>query len=137
MKHTWFRLIAFAVLFVLALASCDLFGDRVSISDRISRFESDLNNNPSGVFNNLHPSVQQYEASRDPAFWTARFPAGDRSFSISVAGGNTRTGVVNSRPGGVTGSREITLSFREDGRNNWKIDRIELEGASPNPFIFR
>lgn len=135
MKYTLIRLIAFAVLFVLALASCDLFGDRVSISDRISRFESDLNNNQSAVFDNLHPSVQQYEASKFPAFWESRFPVADRTYSISVTGGNTRSGVVTGRAGSPNASRTITLSFREDGRNNWKIDQITLEGAGT--FIFR
>lgn len=130
MKNAWFRLILLAAVMVLAIAACDLFGDKVSISERISRFESDINNNLSAVYQNLHPSVQQYNASKISTFWNTYFPSGDGPYAVSVTGGNTRTGLVTGRSGSAFESRSLTLSFREDGRNNWKIDGMVIQGTT-------
>ena len=132
MERKYIKWMPIAIAIVVLIASCDLFGDKVSISDRVSRFESDINNNLAGVHNHIYPGVTGYDQMRTADYWDVSFPPDDRPFTVSVSGsGNTRSGSII--PTGTVGTRTVDFRFREDGKDNWKIDRIVLASSQIVP----
>ena len=132
-SRTIIRLAVLGLLVLIVTVGCDLFGDdSVSKSERLKQFESDINNNLSNVYKNIHPGVDGYGGMRSADYWSEHFPPEDRSFTVSVSiSGNTATGQVLS--GGTVGNRNVSFRFKEDGSDVWKIDRIVLEGATIVP----
>lgn len=132
MKRNYLKWLLISIAIVVTVASCDLFGDKVSISDRISRFQSDINNNLAGVHNNIHPAVAGYDQMRTADYWDDFFPPAQRQFTVSVSGsGNPRSGTIVTS--GALGTRSVEFRFREDGKDNWKIDRIVLASSQIVP----
>ena len=136
-SRTIIRLAVLGLLVLIVAVGCDLFGDdSVSKSERIKQFESDINNNLSNVYKNIHPGVAGFDEMRTPAYWgdgdSGHFPPDDRPFTVSVTiSGNTATGQVLSV--GTVGPRNVSFRFKEDGSGVWKIDRIEL--PPPNVIV--
>lgn len=122
------RLAVLGLLVLIATIGCDLSGgDSVSRSERIKQFESDINNNLSNVYKNIHPGVNNYGGIRTSVYWEVVFPPEDRSFTVSVTiSGNTATGMINAKVGSGVGNRTVSFRFKEDGSDVWKIDRIEI-----------
>ena len=80
-----FAILVGAALIVWTLASCDLLSS-VSIAQRVSDFQSDLNSNRANIYNDFHPTLTtQYNALKDPVtsgFNTA-YPVPGPSYSLS------------------------------------------------------
>ena len=135
-SRTIIRLAVLGLLVLIVTLGCDLFGDdSVSKSERLKQFESDINNNLSNVYKNIHPGVAGFEEMRVSSYWAIHFPSEDRSFTVNVSiSGNEATGDIlsDNAPDGV-GNRTVLFRFKEDGSDVWKIDRIVLDGSTIVP----
>ena len=135
-SRTIIRLAVLGLLVLIVAVGCDLFGDdSVSKSERLKQFESDINNNLSNVYKNIHPGVNNFGQIKASSYWANYFPSEDRSFTVNVSiSGNEATGDIlsDNHPDGV-GNRTVSFRFKEDGSDVWKIDRIVLEGATIVP----
>ncbi|MDR1625987.1 MAG: hypothetical protein LBT33_05545 [Spirochaetia bacterium] len=126
MKKIKTAFVVFGLVFAFfAFYSCsqDDDGDEsMSISDRITRFVSDLNDNPTRVYRNCHPDASLYNQAKAAVYWTNNFnpPIGLNSLSYS---NTTVTAVVS---GGNYATQTITFAMQEDGSNNWKIRTITV-----------
>jgi hypothetical protein len=111
-----------------ALASCNL--GAVSIDQRISNFQSDLNTSDrSNVYQDFDPSLTtQYNALKDPVtsgFNTA-YPVPGPTYSLSIVDeSNPSAGVVVKVNSGKSGSWSIPyymlLTMATYNNNDWRI----------------
>lgn len=126
---TIIRLLILASLLVLLFAGCDLFGDKVSIRDRISRFQSDLNNNRANAYTHLHKDSVDKPALRDGTTgWPAvGFSTGTHTIAITGVSGSNATGTIE---GGVyLAPTPISFGMKEEGKDNWYIRTITIDGT--------
>jgi hypothetical protein len=92
-RHIFAGLIL-AALIAGALVSCDLLG--VSISDRVSKLQDDLNTSSrSGVYKNFAIASVSYAALRgDPSPFNVAYPPGPPSFSLSIDDDSDSSAVI-------------------------------------------
>ena len=129
-------------LSVWALVSCNL--NAVSIGQRISDFQSDLNTSDrSNVYNDFHPTeTQDYNALKDPvtsSFNTNFPPPTTTNYTLSVVSDSNTSAVivaVNSGPTGVFGAPPYYLSLRMDTYNNndWRIVTLSASTNQNGPY---
>jgi hypothetical protein len=117
-----------AVLLVLALQSCSLFG--TSIDARIDMFVDDLNyTDRSSAYTNFHPDeTSDYNALKEP---TSTFdvwfdPGSFYDVYNRSESGDTVTADID---GGIYSGTEIIFYMAKDGLFDWKIESIRLGGS--------
>ena len=126
---TMVKLLIVASVIVALFAGCDLFGDKVSIRDRISRFQSDLNNNRANAYTHLHKDSVDKPALRDGTTgWPAAgFAAGTHTITITGVTGSTASGTI---VGGLYAApTSISFGMKEEGRDNWYIRTITIDNT--------
>ena len=118
------RALLLVLLALLVVIGCDLNGDTVSIRDRISRFESDLNNNRSRAYRHLHSDTTDKPALRAGEGWDDYgFETGaSHSIVISNVDGKMATGTVTG--GDYVVAEDIQFEMKEEESDNWYIRKI-------------
>lgn len=136
-----------AVLVTWALASCDL--GAVSIDQRISTFQSDLNTpDRANVYQDFHPTMTAvYAALKDPNLsgFNAAYPPPGASYSLSIIDqGNPSTGVIvqvtsgpNSGGGRSAPNYFFKLVMATTNMNDWRIVSIADSNASGGTYTVR
>ena len=120
MKRVFWILSAAAVIVILS--SCQ-DQETVSISERIDQLESDINNDRSAAFQNVHPDASDFGASRSSGYWDIIFPGASYTFTITSISGNQA--FVN-----VSTLGSSTFTMREDGEDVWKIIQADIPDGS-------
>lgn len=114
-------LAAAAALLALTLSGCDLFGDKVSVSERIDMFVIDANAYAyASLQAHTHPDAGQY-AQADSSFWSTRL-----STYLPLSVTSTSASTATASGGGVT----FTFYLKEDAPNVYKIYRIDRAGTT-------
>jgi len=122
----------FIILFIIIslMISCDLIP--VSIQDRLSRFETEINKNPREIYLHFHQGMVGYDGYKtELGFNGSPLQLGNQPFDITMAGNP-----VDYKPGikswdgtidsGVYVGRIIKFYFQEDGVD-WYILAIRME----------
>lgn len=109
-----------AALCVLSLSGCDLFGEKVSVSDRMHDFISDANARAySSLQGHTHPDADQYAQAND-AFWDNCL-SNYLPLTLEAVSGTTAT---------VSGtSATFYFYLKEDDKDIYKIYSI-LRGST-------
>ena len=113
-----------APLVVWALLSCDL--GAVSIDQRISTFQSDLNSSSrTNVYLDFHPTLtSEYNSLKNPSFGiNTEFPGASYTLSV-VDESNPVSGVivaVSGASGLYTGTWYLLLTMATYNNNDWRI----------------
>lgn len=128
--------VAFAVVIagmVLVLAGCPEELVSVSITDRISRLQADLNGNYANVYTNWHPDSTTRSAGANPAALETAFPSSETytisNISVTSEGESTgsATAVFNST---VTYAGDTaTFTMKKDG-DDWFISVLNVDAAT-------
>jgi hypothetical protein len=125
-----------AGILIVAVVSCDLLA--MTISGRISAFETSLNASSRNLIQHFHPNMSGRALwAVDSAFNTTELAASYAPFSIYAIGSETDIGggyrAVNamiSNSGGGAGAQTIYFEFLEDGVDNWKISYMDIAGGA-------
>jgi hypothetical protein len=133
-----------AGLMAWALISCSL--NAVSIDQRISDFQSDLNTTDrSNVYQDFHPTMTaSYDPLKDPitsGFNTAYLPPGP-SFSLSVVDeSNPSSGVIVKVNSGLSGTWGtpfyMLLTMATYNGNDWRIVTLSDSQNGSAPWSLR
>jgi len=130
-------LVVVAGAIALALNSCQLLGI-VSISDRISDFQSSLNNSDrSQGYQNFLTTASDYDAVKSTTFglWATTFPTGNSPYSLSITDQSNSSAVAVT----VTGSNSfptlyLQIGFQSTGIGNNLISTVATSSAPGGPF---
>ena len=129
----------FGILAVVAAAVVLLVGcptdsdDNVSVSDRIGRLESDLNNNYSQVYLNWHPDSTTRQAAANPQTLEATFPFSDSgSYAVSniVVDGSNATATLRSNV--LYGSGTALVFTMQQSGDDWFIATLTINALTLN-----
>ncbi|HUI69334.1 MAG TPA: hypothetical protein VL354_02365, partial [Spirochaetia bacterium] len=121
------------------LMSCNLSG--VSIDQRISDFQSDLNTSDrANVYQDFHPTeTSQYNALKDPntSQFNTNFPPG--SYTLSVVNESNTTAVIVRVTGPTSGlgypsPYYLSLSMDTYNGNDYRIVTLSVGGATSGPY---
>jgi hypothetical protein len=118
----------FCVFLVSLLTGCPEDLETTSIRDRIAQFESDINNNRSEAYKNIHPDATQRDLYKDPSQWNSDFGTPGtytHSFPNPSITNNIATATISSSDGSLNG-QTATFTMKEDGEDNWKILKLEF-----------
>lgn len=125
------------LLMIAAVVSVFLLGCeddivKTSKTERVQQFASDLNNDRSSAYQNIHPDAASRDLYKDPDEWDAAgFDEGPYSFPISTQDGNDLTGNVDAPNDVGFDGEPFRFTMKEDGEDNWKILRLEIpDGGS-------
>ena len=121
MKRVFWILLA--IVMMVIISSCQN-QETTSISERIAQLESDVNNDRSAAFQNIHPDASDFGASRSSGYWDAIFPGSTYTFTIISISGNQA--FVN-----VSTLGSSTFTMKEDGDDNWKILQADIPDGTP------
>lgn len=107
------RIALIGVAAVLAMLIAGCAGVGVSIEDRISQFESDIN---AGRFDQLYKhfdsaSTQMYDQIKAESFWNTKFET-DRDYTITISNISGLT-VTASLSGGIYNNTALTFTMVE------------------------
>mgnify|MGYP006290999607 FL=1 len=121
-----------AIIAAFVLVGCEEELTTTSRTERVQQFESDLNNDRSNAYTNIHPDATSRDLFRNPAQWdTAGFDAGPYSFNIGGQSGNDVTGTIDAPNDVGFDTATFRFTMKEDGEDNWKILRLEIpDGGS-------
>ena len=127
-------LLCIGLALTLVVISCDLFG--VSIEQRVSSFEYDLNHDRTATYLNFHPTATtDYNAIKSVVFWNTHFEEdpGDNTpfavYGLDFSNSPIVTGTV-SGPADTFGlSKPIAFKMLQDG-NTWYIEELELNSVT-------
>ena len=138
-KATVLRLVLVTLTLSLVLNGCDwlqdLFGETLSISERIDGFIDELNTNSrTTVGEHIHPSATEFGALQSSTPWeVGPLSTANRDFSWT-AGATTDngdgtmdvTGTLTSDTGTVTFANAL-FTMQEAEQENWKIRLFNLD----------
>lgn len=152
-KKTWRFVAALVVCGALLISSCMLEPPPVTntAQQRVNQFLADLNADLHDlIYLNLDPSLEDYEALKDPIYWVGWFPyvAGDVSYSyadlvISEPDANdlvTMTANINGRltfngPKPIAMTLDLVTFWDHDPADRqWMISTIQLDSQSVVPL---
>lgn len=131
-KKTYQLLLGLVILLGLGLLiGCPVDDDSVSVSERISRFESAINAGGANAGNHIHPAAPGADQADTAAYWQSYFPT-DRGEVYSIGspsslGSDVYETTING--GTFVSNDRLRFTMREDGSDNWKINRIEQTGS--------
>ena len=117
--------------------SCEEEIEEVTIPERISELETDLNNGDYGsVYLNFHPDMEAYSQSKSEDYinkgvWDEAYYPFD--FGTPIGSGSSISGTFSNK--GFTNGT-YTATMKEDGSDNWKILAITIT-AGTNDTTFR
>jgi hypothetical protein len=126
-----------ATLVVWALASCDLGG--VTIDQRISTFQSDLNTTGRGsAYQDFDPSDTDYPLLKNGSYFSTAFPPPPpANYSLTVISENNTSSVIVQ----VTGQSSLgvspyylNLGMTTISGNNWVIQTLYMSTSSSGPW---
>lgn len=119
-------LAAAAALLALTLSGCDLFGDKVSVSERIDMFVIDANAYAyASLQAHTHPDAGQYSQA-NYGYWESVL---NNYIPLSVTSTSASTATASG-----TGGVIFTFYLKEDAPNVYKIYRIEKSGTTTPVF---
>jgi hypothetical protein len=130
-------LLAFAA--AVAISGCAIFG--TSKTERVARFETDLNENRQFAYQNFDPAIADYVtlATQSPNYtWDQWFPSAEwpdtTKYVIEVQDvGSDSIKARVTGPAEFLGPRTLTVGLVRLGLE-WYINRLELSGEVP-PLI--
>lgn len=129
------RVLVYSILFgatVLVITVGCALDDPVSISDRVSRFTSDLENKNYGEMRrHIHPDVPERNLLNSE-YWDSVFGDGPFSAGSPSGSGSNRTVVVND----AGTDKDLVFGMQQDG-DDWYIGTLSYDGEQvvphPNP----
>ena len=114
--------------FMFVFTSCEEEIDEVTIPERISELESDLNNADYGsVYLNFHPDMPSYDSYKSESTINAGILDETYipfSFGTPDVLGSTASGAFSHSLGA---SGTYTATMKEDGSDNWKILSLTID----------
>ena len=124
-------LLTIAAVVSVFLVGCEDDLIKTSKTERVQQFASDLNNDRSSAYQNIHPDASSRDLYKNPSQWdNAGFDAGPYSFPISTQSGNDLTGTVDAPNDLGFDGESFRFTMKEDGEDNWKILRLEIPDGS-------
>ncbi len=132
------KLAATALILCAIILGCS-FG--VTIQGRIDQFIADLNaSSRDQLYLNLDPSLADYEALKDPAYWDGIFPpvgVDTNYFVMNQTVDDPGTGIATvtadiDGPAGFSGPKLVVIGLVKVGID-WMIGSITLAGDSVVP----
>lgn len=127
--------IVLAGLVVLFLTGCPVEeDDSVSMRDRVSRLETDLNQNYDNVYKNWHPDTTTRQAAANPDTLESEFPSsesGSYAFSSVDIDNDARTGTALLNSDITYNDEGVSFEFKKDG-DDWMILSLSGTGVTLN-----
>lgn len=126
------RVLLGAVLTVLLIGSCSLFGG-LSVDARIAQFVTDLNTTDrANIIDNFSDSCASYNQINDPTYWNngkSTFDAAYKNFAVLglTVSDNTATGTLTWNDGANSDSIKFVL-VNDGFIDGWKITEIWING---------
>ncbi len=122
--------------FMFVFTSCEEEIDEVTIPERISELETDLNNGDYGsVYLNFHPDMPSYDSYKSESVINVGFLSdvyAPFNFGTPTVLGSSASGTFSHSLGG-TGT--YTATMKEDGSDNWKILSLSITiGTSTSTY---
>jgi hypothetical protein len=136
------RLLAVLLSLSALLVGCGLLGTTVTIDERITDFQTDLNKTDrTSAYLNFHPSLtKDYDALKDGATITSLFPVpdgtgSDYALSITDKANPGTTGVLVTVTGGPTsylGTHHLILVMDVEGLADYRIVSLSMDDGAGN-----
>ncbi|MBN1697512.1 MAG: hypothetical protein JW881_08370 [Spirochaetales bacterium] len=128
--------LALSALLMAGLASCDLFP--VSIEQRISMFEDDLNTSGRGdIYLHFHPQeTAMYDQIKNPAFFEGSpLDYDNEPFTITISSGPTSIGGGQEQLTGTFSHQYDSFSLllimmQANDSDDWLIKEFDLDGGT-------